>query len=267
MNTNNDQATVPNQSKDHEEKPGGVRWPELRTDLSPVVLGVLLVTSAILLLASSLGLLSWLVTIVAIPALGATLVEGGRWVTIAGGVAVVVIVLASAIGGADNPATEQSANVASIPVAPPPAVPGSLGINITDMTDLWNSLAEPPKITRGLVHNTEPGEYDSFIYRFGDWGRLAGAYDPSTDAVYALVAAGQLSNEATAQLYLHLCFMLNPYSQECIDNYFEKGLADGTLIDFQNVSHQAEWQMDDQTWRLDIEGNVLTIRVLGTAVS
>jgi hypothetical protein len=61
--------------------------------------------------------------------------------------------------------------------------------------------------------------------------------------------------------------MLNPYSQECIGNYFEKGLADGTLVDFQNVSHQAEWQLDDQTWRLDIAGNVLTIRVLGTAVS
>ncbi|MEE8407076.1 MAG: hypothetical protein V3S32_07990 [Acidimicrobiia bacterium] len=267
MKTNDDQPAVLNRSKDHDEKTAGVRWPELRTDLSPVLLGVLLVTSAILLLASSLGLLSWLVTIVAIPALGATLVEGGRWVTIAGGVAVIVIVLGSAIGGADNPATEQNANVESTSLAPPPAVPGSLGINISDMTDLWNSLAEPPKITRGLVHNTEPGEYDSFIYRFGDWGRLAGAYDPSTDAVYALVATGQFSNEATSQLYLHLCFMLNPYSQECIDNYFEKGLAYGSLADFSGVTHQAEWQMDDQTWRLEIGGNVLTIRVLAEVVS
>ncbi len=267
MKTNDDQPAVLNRSKDHDEKSVGVRWPELATDLPPVLLGVLLVTSAILLLASSLGVLSWLVTIVAIPALGATLVEGGRWVTIAGGVAVIVIVLGSVIGGADNPVTEQSADVESISLAPPPAVSGSLGINISDMTDLWNSLAEPPKITRGLVHNTEPGDYDSFIYRFGDWGRLAGAYDPSTDAVYALVATGQFSNEATAQLYLHLCFMLNPYSQECIDNYFEKGLAYGTLADFSDVTHQAEWQMDDQTWRLDIEGNVLTIRVLGAAVS
>lgn len=191
----------------------------------------------------------------------------GLWMIIAGGVAVVAIVLASAIRGADNPATEQSANVGSSPIAPPPVVPGSLGMNISDMTDLWNSLVEPPKITRGLVHSTEPGEYDSFIYRFGDWGRLAGAYDPSTDAVYALVATGQFSNEATAQLYLHLCFMLHPYSQECIDNYFEKGLAYGTLADFSGATHQAEWQMDDQTWRLDIEGNVLTIRVLAEAVS
>jgi hypothetical protein len=146
-------------------------------------------------------------------------------------------------------------------------VPGSLGINVSDLTHLWNSLPQSPGITGGFVHNTEPGQYDSFIYRFGDWGRLAGAYDPSTDAVYALLATGQFSQEATAQLYLHLCFMLNPYSQECIDNYFEKGLDDGTLADFGDVSHQAEWQMDDQTWRLDIEGNVLTIRVLGEAVS
>ena len=140
-------------------------------------------------------------------------------------------------------------------------------LSIDDLTDLWNTPAEPPNITRGFVHNTEPGQYDSFIYRFGDWGRLAGAYDPSTDTLYALLATGQFSHEATAQLYLHLCFVVHPYSQECIDSYFEQGLADGTLADFEDVGHQAEWQIDEQTWRLDIEGNVLTIRVLGAAVS
>jgi hypothetical protein len=128
-------------------------------------------------------------------------------------------------------------------------------------------LPQSPGITGGFVYNTEPGQYDSFIYRFGDWGRLAGAYDPSNDAVYALLATGQFSNEATSQLYLHLCFILNPYSQECIDNYFEKGLDYDTLADFGDVSHQAEWQIDDQTWRLEVKGNVLTIRVLGESVS
>jgi hypothetical protein len=191
----------------------------------------------------------------------------GLLAIIVGAVIVVGIVLASALGGVSNPPSEQGAVVGDTDLAAPPAVPGSLGIKMSDLTELWNSLPQSPAITGGFVHNTEPGQYDSFIYRFGDWGRLAGAYDPSTDAVYALLATGQFSNRATAQLYLHLCFMLNPYSQECIDNYFEKGLDYGTLADFGDVPHQAEWQMDDRTWRLEIDGNVLTIRVLGPDVS
>ncbi|MCZ6739780.1 MAG: hypothetical protein O7C01_08460 [Actinobacteria bacterium] len=254
---------------DQNEKSEGPQWPAIRIDLPPLYPGLMLITSVILLLASALGMLSWLVSTIAILALGATLMQGGRRVTMAGGVAVAGIMIGSLFVGGDNPSAVQSPidNAALAPAAPAPAVPGSLGINIDDLTDLWNTPAEPPNITRGFVHNTEPGQYDSFIYRFGDWGRLAGAYDPSTDTLYALLATGQFSHEATAQLYLHLCFVVHPYSQECIDSYFEQGLADGTLADFDGVGHQAEWQIDDQTWRLDIEGNVLTIRVLGAAVS
>ena len=251
------------------QKSEGPGWPALRTDLSPVYHGLMLVTWVILLLASSLGMLSWPASIVAILALGATLVQGGRWVTMAGSVAVAGIVIGGLFGGGNNPSAVQGPtdNAAVAPAASASAIPGSLFINTDDLADLWNTLPAPPNITRGFVHNTETGEYDSFIYRFGDWGRLAGAYDPSTDALYALLATGQVSQEATAQLYLHLCFVVHPYSQECIDSYFEQGLADGTLADFEDVGHQAEWQIDGQTWRLDIEGNVLTIRVLGAAVS
>lgn len=253
------EAALPEQS----EPP---RSPILRTDLAPVYLGILLVTSAVLILASSLGMLSWLVSIVAILALGATLVEGGRWVTIAGGIAIVGIVIIGLFGGGSQPSVAQSP-IEAATQAPTPAVAGSLGISVSELPDLWNTVTGSPQIRGGFVHNTEPGQYDSFIYRFGDWGRLAGAYDPSTDAVYALLATGQLGNSATAQLYLHLCFTLHPYSQECIDSYFEQGLADGTLDDLVDVSHQAEWRIDDLTWRLDLEGNVLTIRVLGQDVS
>ena len=241
--------------------------PAMRADVSPIYLVVLLITAVILLAASSLGILSWLVSTVAIVSLGATLLEGGSWVTIAGGVSIVAILLGGLFGGTGNPSTNQETNSAVAPAAPAPAVPGSLGIYLEDLTDLWNTVTEAPDITRGFVRNTEPGQYDSFIYRFGDWGRLAGAYDPSTDALYALLATGQFSNEATAQLYLHLCFALQPYSQECIDSYFEKGLAGGTLANFADLWHDAEWQMGDQIWRLEIESNVLTIRVLGPDVS
>ena len=212
---------------------------------------------------------AWLISTSRFRALGATVVQGLRRVRMVGSVAVAAIMIGSLFVGDDNPSSVQGLidNAAVAPAASTPTVPGSLGINIDDLTDLWNTPAEPPNITRGFVHNTEPGQYDSFIYRFGDWGRLAGAYDPSTDVLFALLATGQFSHEATAQLYLHLCFVVHPYSQECIDSYFEQGLADGTLADFEGVGHQAEWQIDDQTWRLDIEGNVLTIRVLGAAVS
>jgi hypothetical protein len=142
-------------------------------------------------------------------------------------------------------------------------VAGSLGVGLGDLVDQWNALDEAPSITRGLTRNTEPGQYDSFIYRFGEWGRLAGAYDPATDSLHGLLAAGQLSNEATSQLYLHLCFVLHPYSQECIDSYFQYGLSDETLADFGDTNHQASWQIEDQTWSVEIEGNVLTIRALG----
>jgi len=262
-------STPARSDDDQHEKSEGPRWPALRIDVPPLYRGLMLITSVVLLLASSLGMLSWLVTTIAILALGATLVQGGRWVTMVGSVAVAAIMIGSLFVGGDNPSSVQGLidNAAVAPAASTPTVPGSLGINIDDLTDLWNTPAEPPNITRGFVHNTEAGPYDSFIYRFGDWGRLAGAYDPSTDTLYALLATGQFSHEATAQLYLHLCFVVHPYSQECIDSYFEQGLADGTLADFEDVGHQAEWQIDDQTWRLDIEGNVLTIRVLGAAVS
>lgn len=258
----------PPPSDDETQEKKGEPWaPVMRRDVSPVYLVVLVIAAAVLLLASSLGLLSWLLSTIAILALGATLVEGGSWVTMAGAVAIVAILIGGAFGGSNNQSADQSVIQGSTPAAPPPVVAGSLGIYLQDLTDLWNTVTEEPNITRGFVHNTEPGQYDSFIYRFGDWGRLAGAYDPANDALYALLATGQFSDAATAQLYLHLCFALQPYSQECIDSYFEQGLEDGTLADFVNIDHHAEWQIEDQTWQVDIESNVLTIRVLGEDVS
>ncbi len=193
-------STPARSDDDQQEKSEGPRWPALRIDVPPLYRGLMLITSVVLLLASSLGMLSWLVTTVAILALGATLVQGGRRVTIAGGVAVAGIMIVRLFVGGDNPSTVQGPtdNAAVAPAAPAPTVPGSLGINIDDLTELWNTPAEPPNITRGFVHNTEAGQSDSFIYRFGDWGRLAGAYDPTTDVLYALLATGQFSHEATS---------------------------------------------------------------------
>ena len=241
-----------------------LQWPPtLRTDLPPNYPIGLLVIAAFLIVASMVGIVSWLVSFLAVLALTATLVEDGIRVSIAAGLVIFAIVTIGVLGNSSSSPTIPATNdVAPDPVSEP-TVAGALGVGLGDLVDQWNALDEAPSITRGLTRNTEPGQYDSFIYRFGEWGRLAGAYDPATDSLRALLAAGQLSNEATSQLYLHLCFVLHPYSQECIDSYFQYGLSDGTLADFGDTNHQASWQIEDQTWSVEIEGNVLTIRALG----
>jgi len=214
-----------------------------------------------------LGLVSWFVSFLAVLAMTATLVDGGFKVTIGAGLALALIILFGILGRI--PATPVETVAADNDPAPPATeiVPGSLGLGLADLTEQWNTLEEHPVITRGLTVNSESGQYDSFIYRFGDWGRLAGAYDPDSDALYGLLAAGQLSNDSTSQLYLHLCFVLHPYSQGCIDSYFEDGLDNLTLADFGDQSHQARWTIEDQTWLLEIENNVLTIRALAADAS
>lgn len=239
--------------------------PILRTNLSPAYLAVLLLASALLMLAAGFGLMSWLVCIPAIVALGATLFEGGSWVTIGSGVLAALVALAMALGST-TPADVTPQAVEPAPAADTPGVPGSLGIEVGDVSDLWNSLDAPPRITSGLVHYTDPGQYDSFRYRFDKWGNLSGAYDPDTEAVYGLMVKGNITREATTQMYLHLCFTLHPYSQECIDSYFDTGLAGDELEDFVGLTHEAEWELGDQTWRLSIVENVLTLRVLGEDV-
>jgi hypothetical protein len=236
---------------------------EFRQDLPTIYVVILTVASVTLVLSSALGFLSWLVPIVAIPSLGASLFEGGSRLTLAGGAVLVLIVALGAFdkgeGESSGEPTRERVEVTSVLNAPAPV---SLGIFLSDLAEQWNVVDSPPKITKGFTRYAESGEYDSFLYRFGDWGRLAGAYDPSTDAVHALLATGQFSNDATSRLAPHLCFVLQPYSAECLDAYTEQGLDDGDLEDFAGVDHEAEWTLDSQTWRLSIQGNVLTIRVL-----
>lgn len=236
-----------------------------REDLSVNYLGSLLIVTIVLLVTSSLGWLSWAVTIPAIVVLLTTLLQGWRMVTVAGSVLVALIVILGVVMSAvgDTP-DEQAATVTLPPQDPHPPIPGSLGVYMDQITDLWNTVDSPPRITKGLTRYNETGEYDTFLYRFGEWGRLAGAYDPDNEAVYALLITGGFSGAATDQLYLHLCYVVAPYSQECIDAYYREGLGEGTLEDFTDVSHEAEWALGDQTWRLEIDQNVMTIRVYGS---
>jgi hypothetical protein len=61
---------------------------------------------------------------------------------------------------------------------------------------------------------------------------------------------------------LHLCYLLHPFSQDCIDGYFERGLAGKDLAFYTDGAQEAEWRIGEERWRLTIENNVQTIRVL-----
>ncbi len=244
--------------------------PTFRRDLSPNQLGALLIAAIALLVVSWLGMLPWFVSLLGILVLLTTVLEGWRKVTLIGGAAVAVITVISLVfsgGSAPDPPAGQP--IAATPPSqdPYPPIPGSLGIYMDQVTELWNTVDGPPRIMRGLTRHNETGDYDTFIYRFGEWGRLAGAYDPDNDAVYALLVTGQFSGAATDQLYLGLCFVVAPYSQECIDSYSQVGLDGGTLQDFVDRPHQAEWTLDGHYWNLEIDGNVMTIRVYGEDVA
>jgi hypothetical protein len=239
--------------------------PRLRRDLSGTYIALIAVTSIGLIAAGATGMLSWFIALSAATLLGTTLIEGWRPVTVAGTVLVFVIVLVGFVASLGEPSVPQPVVAATIPPPQEPSqdIPGSLGIHMDEVTDAWNTLEGDPRITKGLTRNNETGEYDTFIYRFGEWGRLAGAYDPDTEALYALLATGWLTEAPTAQLYLRLCFMVAPYSQECVDSYLAEGLGDVPLTDIESP-YRSEWKVADHTWRLDIEENLLTIRVFGS---
>jgi hypothetical protein len=253
-------------SAENEPRTFEVAVPRLRTDRSLAFVAGIVLSSAVLLAIAALGVISWLASILAAIALLATLFEKSSWVAGAAVVGLGLILVTSLTGASNTPDEDTSPVLETAPQVLEP-VPGSLGLYVNDLPDLWNTVSEPPEIRGAFTRYSESGEYDSFLYRFGEWGRFAGAYDRDNDAVYALAAAGQFHDAAVADLYLHLCYVVEPFSQECIDSYFEHGLEGGVLDDYIDGSHDATWQLGDNTWSVEIAGNVLTIRVLSPDVS
>ena len=233
--------------------------------LSPVYLGSMLVGSLLLMAAGAFDLFPWAASAAGVAGLLATMFRGGRWIALACSAAVIVVAgaglwpreatladagVVGAIGDRQDTASEQ-----------PPD--GSLGFRLGELGDMWNALEQPPRVNRGFSRSSEPGPLDGFVIRFDQGASLAGAYDPSDDFVYALSASSRLDHEAATTMYLHLCFLLHPYSQECIDAYWDEGLDGATAADFLGSRHKSEWQIGSQTWRLAIVGNVQEIKVLG----
>lgn len=256
---------------DHDTQPGssfasGVLAFEGEPSL--VYLGSLLGGSALLIAGAYLEAFPWLATLVGIVTLLATMFRGGRWVSLGGGAAMVIIILISLWPHeqtlADVRAAGGNVGTSSRGSEEEQAPEGSLAIRVGEVPELWNELDQQPLIRRGLVRNPERGQFDSFVYQFDSTASLAGAYDPEDDYVYAVLASIWVNHEHASGMYLHLCFMFHPYSQECIDTYRQRGLEGGSLQDYVDVDRSAEWEIDGLTWRLSISGNVQNIRVVGS---
>jgi hypothetical protein len=182
-----------------------------------------------------------------------------------------VLVLATgallAAGGdtAGSVTADRSSIRAAVPAGP---ADDSLGVLLVDVSTGWNEVGDPPPINGGIMTSPEPGPLDSFLYRFESGAVLAGAYDPSDGSVHALMARASLHDEAAGSLFIHLCHLLQPGAQVCLDSYIEKtGTFGKTHDDLIGTDSNQTWELGDQTWELEIEADVETIRVGSSAAN
>ncbi|HEX6947394.1 MAG TPA: hypothetical protein VF246_08590 [Acidimicrobiia bacterium] len=186
---------------------------------------------------------------------------GGIWVLAVLGFVVAVILVVNSWPRAEETPVAGTAAPAPVQTAPD-AASDSLGIELPQLADRWNEVTSPPAITKGIPRTPETGRFDAFTYRFGESSLIAGAYDDRTEDLYGLLVQSWLSDENADRLVIHVCHVVHPHQPECLEQYSRVGLAGGTLEDFRDLTHQAEWVIDGITWRLEIEDNVQSIRVI-----
>lgn len=196
-------------------------------------------------------------------------VDYPRVVGIAAGAAIVMILVLIYVGGGDRSPAGAVGVVPTTPGGPQtPALPDdSLGIDFSDLPRLWNELDQPPRVEGGIARSLENGPFDSFLYRFDDSAVLAGAYDPEDDAVYALMVRASLAHSDISNMYLHVCYLLHPFSQDCIDAYWEEGLEGAELTDYLEEDHFSTWSFLGNEWRVEIVDGVQTLRVISPGAS
>lgn len=161
-----------------------------------------------------------------------------------------------------DPAPEVAAGqvLTSIPVAVE-VPPDTLGVRFDEVRELWNSIEQGLSISQQLRRIPEAGELDTFRHGFDSSAELIGAYRDSDDYLVALVARASVEHPGVSTLYLHMCHIIDPFSPDCIDNYFTTGLGGQTLEELAS-GHSTSWAYDGNDWRVSIDGKLLTIRVL-----
>lgn len=137
----------------------------------------------------------------------------------------------------------------------------TLGIRFDEVRETWNSIEQGLSISSPLRRTPESGELDGFRHGFDTSSELIGAYRDSDDYLVALVARASVEHPDVSHLYIHMCHLINPFSPECIDNYFTTGLGGQALEDLVS-GHSTSWTYEGNEWQVSIEGKLLTIRVL-----
>jgi hypothetical protein len=181
-------------------------------------------------------------------------------------IAMVVAVLVLVVGGVIATRSDATGTIpaisrsqTTIPVTPPDE---SLGVSLEDLAEAWNAVEHPPRISGGIVTSPEPGPLDSFLHRFNDSALLAGAYDPSNGYVSGLMVSASLRYDAAPNLYVHLCSLLHPGSQPCLETFVEEtGLFGKGPADLIGTEKLVEWVFEGTTWRFDVADDIQTIRV------
>ena len=161
-----------------------------------------------------------------------------------------------------DPAPEIAAGpvLTSIPVAIE-IPPDTLGVRFDEIRELWNSIDQGPSISQQLRRIPEAGELDTFRHGFDSSAELVGAYRDSDDYLVALMARASVEHPNVSTMYVHMCHVINPFSPECIDNYFTIGLGGQTLEEL-GPGRSTSWTYEGNEWRVSIEGKLLSIRVL-----
>ena len=176
--------------------------------------------------------------------------------------ALVVLVAGFFLGGRGDAAGSVTVDPASLAAPVSSAAPDSLGFRLDQLAEGWNAVPDPPLITAGVMTTPEPGRLDSFLHRFDRFSLVAGAYDPSDGSVYALMAQSKTDDASVSSLYVHLCYLLYPGSQGCLDTFIEEtGTFGKSHADVADIDHRANWVFEGHKWQLDIRDDLETIRV------
>jgi hypothetical protein len=143
----------------------------------------------------------------------------------------------------------------------------TLGVRFDEVQEAWNSTGQPPEMRSPLRRTPEGGPLDSFYYRFDPQAELIGAYRDSDDYLVALLVRASIEHEDISTVYLHLCHMINPFSPDCLDNYFSIGLGGLQLAELAETGAENSWTYEGNEWRVTIIEGELTIRVLSPGAS
>ncbi len=208
--------------------------------------------------------LAWATTAVGGAGLVSKKVKDGRWMAWAAVVLGVAFFMSDAYFSGDPAAAVSIPTTTSGPEVLPEIPVDSLGVRFGELAERWNALEKPPYVLTGISATPEPGALDAFTYRFDGGAVLAGAYNPSDGYIYALMVRASVLHEATASLYVHLCYLLYPGTQDCFDAYVDQsGIFGRGIEELAGSQHDSNWIFDDNEWRIEIADDVQTMRILG----